>query len=370
MGLSLPDSEADSLRSLAGKVSHMIQKDYLSDVEARNIQLLSIENFDTLLKQSAPAMEKAVKRYQGYLYASAMGPMNVGPALAEAILERALDSRVNVDLFSYIFARMDLLRYAGTDVADAVDRVGRIYGNKTNLYRTMVMYSAITTMLSPGIVNSLVGRKFCHYVQGFFAWPDLNVWLSRWGVSGSVSTRLRFDTFEFLASYEGLIHPFYDVRSTNYTNKEVFLDAMQEFFARGGSESSGSEEFIHYVEKNTTVQESWNYAYIFGRAMEEYVAKARKVVQHKVFEVMLGGTLVLSDKVSFKAQAFLNSEKKVPTGISGSVSINAPGKASFVFGIDSLSPMSMAGSRMFVNDPKVAEHQRQTAYWMELAVVC
>ena len=140
--------------------------------------------------------------------------------------------------------------------------------------------------------------------------------------------------------------------------------------SRNGSEASGADQFIHYVKQRTTTGEAWNYAYMFGRAMEEYVAKMKKVSQYKVFEVMLGGTVVLSDKVSFKMQTFLNSEKNVPAGFSGSVSISAPGKMSFIVGIDSLSPLSMAGSRMFVNDPKIEAHQRQTAFWMELAVVC
>ena len=362
--------ELTALRTVAENLRDVANEASLFDKNARSIAVQRHSDFDASLKRAQGALKRAVQEYQAYLFTTSMAHMNAGPGLAQSMLERAMDADTNVDLYGYIIARLDGLRYAGTAVAEEVDRVGRIYGQKNNLYQKFMMYSAIATFLSPGVVNRIAGDAY--HLHGIVAWPDVNVWLSRWGLSGSVETRLRLgDRFELLLGYEGLIQAFTNTDNVDFGNSGLFLDGMARFFTNNESEVIGIEAYSNYVDRVSpdTPREEWNYAHIFGRAVEEHAAQSAGFGAHKRFEVVVGGAISLSKTLGVKVKGYFSSEEDVPVGFSGAVTIQAPGRVACSFGMDSLAPNSMAGNRMFLYNSKL-DDKKETNFWTEIAMVC
>lgn len=362
--------ELEALRTVAENLQDIANTASLFDKSARTDAVQGHTDFAASLRRAKGALARAVKEHQAYLFSTSMAQMNAGPSLAQEMLERAMDADSNVDLYGYVIARLDGLRYMGTPVADEVDRIGRVYGKKDHLYRRFMAYSAISTLLSPGVVNRIAGDAY--HFHGIVAWPDVNFWLSRWGFSGSIKTRLRLgDRFEILLGYEGLLEAFVNTDNIDFGDTNLFLNSMGQFFARDGSESQGRSQYSAYVDRVSpeTARDEWNYAHIFGRAIEECAAHSG-FGNYKRFEVTVGGAVALSNMLGVKVQGYFNSEEDVPVGFSGSVTVQAPGRLACSFGIDSLSPNSMAGNRMFLYNPKLNDKEKETSFWTEIAIVC
>ena len=369
--ISGSSEELEALRTVAVNLQGIADTASLFDKNARTVAEQNYTDFSASLRRARGALKRAVQEHQAYLFVTSMAHMNAGPSLARDMLERAMDSDSNVDLYGYFIARLDGLRYADTPVAREVDRLGRVYGKKDHLYRRFMTYSAIATLLSPGVVNRIAGDAY--HIHGIVAWPDVNVWLSRWGLSGSVHTRLRFgDRFELLLGYEGLIEAFVNTDNVDFGDTGAFLDSMGHFFARSGTEDAGRTEYGKYVDRlsSETGRDEWNYAHIFGRAMEECAAQSGAFGAHKRFEVLVGGAIALSKNFGVKVQGYFNSAESVPVGFSGIVTVQAPGRLACSFGIDSISPNSFVGNRLFVYNSKLDNNQKETNFWTEVAIVC
>ena len=367
-GLKGSSEVQGALRVVTGHLGTLATLTSFNDKTERNNILGGYADFAPALKRVKTLLKEAVTLHDALLFGSVLAPFNVGPGLAQVMLERALDSDTNVDLYSYVIARLDGLRYAGTRVAKEVDRIGLVYSKKDNLYQKFMTYTVISTLLSPGIVNRIVGDAF--HVGGVIAWPDVNFWLSRWGVSVSVETRLRFgDRFELLLGYEGLAEPFADTSSLDFGSSDVVLDGMNHMFLSQGNESYARDQFVQYLQQ-VDLRDDIRNAYLFARSAEEYAAQSGRFGSHKVFEVVVGGDVALTDQVGVKVKGYFNSSDNVPVGFSGSLTIKHQDRMSICVGVDSLSPNSMVGNRMFVFNQKTEEKDRETCWWMELDIVC
>lgn len=369
-GLDISSENLGRLETVVRGVSKILQDTDASDAAARYERLNEDENISMTpaMKGLSSVMQKAFDLHGALLYGKDYGALNVGPGLAQAMLDRALDSEHIVDPWFYIMARLDGLRYMNTAVARSIDRLGWIYGGQTNLYSTMMKYTALATLLSPGVVARFFGENY--YIGGVFAWPDLNVWLSKWGVSGSVETRVQVNEQIFiLLGYEGLMYPFANVDHVNYTDIDLVLRAMGDAFAKSGNEALAREVFAEHVAAAST-QEMASYAMLILKNTKEYIAQKKGTAKHKVYEITFGATVAFNESIGFKAKGIFCSSEGVPIGMSAALSFNKSQIMSVTLGVDSLSPNSLAGNRMFVYNPELADQDRETAFWMELAVVC
>lgn len=337
---------------------------------------------------SKNALQKAGSAYVDYIDASTFQPLNVGALYGERLTEYAAEVG-QTTLVSYLMCRLNFLRYMNNtknNVAQRLNDFAWQWGRVRNMYNKYACLSVLSTFASQGVISGLMGRSF--YLGNILAWPEFNVWVSRWGLSGSLSTALKISSkVDVLLTYEGLIDAFSESSEMPYGDEEVVAGGMKQvFFKKYGGAMAGARRFLGFTrDVNITTEagrDRMNSTAVFlARGVQEMILSYGSAARVKKHEFSAGFRFKPSMK-SFVRGLCVFSTNKTPLGFSGSFGFQVLPHVVIGAGFDSLSRLSFKGDRLFHKTRKTEEttsttqinaddqnenKQRETLFWFEIS---
>ncbi len=337
-------------------------------------------------RMASEVVRRGGEAHMNFVDATTFVPMNIGAAYAEGLGEAAVGGD-RKDLVSYWFARLNFLKYSSSSknqVKKRLDNYGWELGRVHSLYNKYAASSVIATVLSRTTINGLLGHDL--YIGGFVGLPEFNVWVSRWGLSGSVVADFNVGRGFFLTlGYEGLLESFIDMADLPYGNAEFVVSGLEkELTSEYGSAPRGAAAFDSFVGQYGLGYGSVNgklclhsTAILLGRSVQKFLADNNVVKYSKKHEVLLGAGVRFA-RGYLKGACILTTEK-TPVGVSASGGVSVSDKFSIAVGVDSLSRDSFRGSRAFF-PPKAKKSDsakdndedesssRQTHFWLSVTI--